>query len=91
MSSHPQVQAFWNELDALRGRPNQPAFSEIARLAQKAGFSVSEALRQIRGLSEYRNMGSNEVRDALATLISSICSSGPTRVLEYTNQSRETA
>lgn len=85
VSSDPPVHSFWNELDTLRERSNRPALSEIALLAQKAGLSVSEALFQIRRLSEFRNMGSDDIADALAILISSICSSGgPIKVLEYT-------
>ena len=85
MSEVAQLQAFWNELNALRDRSTRPTLSEIARLAQIAGVSVSEALLQIRRHSEFRNVGSSDIADALAALMSSMCSSGgPTRVLEYT-------
>jgi hypothetical protein len=85
MSTNAQLQAFWSELSNLRGRPGRLTPSEIAQVARKAGILISEALSQIQRHSEFRYIGSNEIADALVTLISTICSSGgTTRVLEYT-------
>lgn len=80
-----QPQVFWNELNALRAQASRPDSLEIARLARNSGVSVSEALSQIRRHSAFRDLGTNEIEDALGSLISSVCGGNATRrVLEYT-------
>ena len=85
MSPDSQPQVFWDELNALREQSLLPDSSEIARLARKSGIPISEALFQIRRHSAFRDLGSNEIADALGALIKTVCgANGSKGVVEYT-------
>jgi hypothetical protein len=85
MRAEPQRQAFFREMDKLRGRPKPIEPSDIALVARKVGFPPHEALLQIQDYAGYGQPRSSEVFNALTIFISSLCNQAKVeRVLEYT-------
>jgi len=85
MSAEACREAFRDEMRVLRALPTRPDPSEVARIARKAGLSPHEALLEIQRYTEFGRIRTNEVFDAVALFISSICRDQKSkRVLEYT-------